>query len=188
MADDPVKISGIEALRELLGDEVANRASASTVNKIAAQVNTAVRKSILGEWNIKAKTYNEQVKVIKGWHKNPRIFSILKATGAEIPLHRFGVTRAKAGKNKGRIAVKIKKGKPREVLRRAFLMRSGTTDLVMERVGRSRLPIEVLTAPAIPSLIVNDRSAKAMDEILKKAEDIGANEIEFFANKALGRQ
>lgn len=184
---DPVKIEGIEQLRKLLGDEVANKAAASTANKIAAQVNTAVRKAITSEWNIKAKTYNEQVKINRAWYKNPKIFSILRASGAEIPLHRFGVTRAKAGKNKGRLAVKIKKGKPREVLRRAFLMRSGDSDLVMERVGRARLPIEVMTAPAIPSLIVNEQSAKAMEEVLKKAEDIGANEVEFFANKALGR-
>lgn len=182
---DPVKIEGIEQLRALLGEDVANKAAASTANKIAAQVNTAVRKSILSEWNIKAKTYNEQVKINRAWHKNPKIFSVLRASGSEIPLHRFGVKRAKAGKNRGRIAVKIKKGKPREVLRRAFLMRSGSAELVMERVGKARLPIEMLTAPAIPSLVVNDRSAKAMEEVLKKADEIGSNEVDFFANRAL---
>ena len=170
-------------LRRLMNDAkkgLGDRAVASALNKTAAQAQTRMSRLIRDDYVISAALVRERLKVrratkkgefafeaaLMGNAKNqPRSMNLIhflerKTTLAE------GRRRAKDGK-KSNLFFKIKKGKGKISLDRAFIGNKGRT--VFERVGKARFPITPVQTIAVSQMFNTKKNRAAVERFIAEA-------------------
>lgn len=190
---NPITITGIEQVKQAFGEEVINKAVASTVNKTAALGKTAISKSIRSYWNIKQKRFNQNSKVVYTSFKARKKIAYIKFSGKPVGLQELPFEVRKAGKSKGQISVQIhnkSSGYGAVILRHAWVSNFGHGDRIFDRnnaTKRSRRR----QAPSLPNMVENNQPGRDDVETIiakiteRRSQGILNNELDFYMNKAM---
>lgn len=173
------------ALQTMRAD-IAEKAMASTVNKVAAQANTQMVRGITAEFNLPAKKVREKLKVRKA-----RVIRGQLLIEAELSSQGPGGRRAlnlinfQARQTLKGVSVKIRKAGGRKVIPGAFSGNKGRT--VFRRVGKERLPIKALQTIDVPQMFNTKRiNTKVVRFIEQKLPEVFLNEAAYFTRKFEG--
>lgn len=150
-----------------------------SINKTLTGVKTDAAKEIAQVLNVKQATIKETMTIQKA---TPKILSAwFRSTGKLIPLAKFsGVRQTKMG-----VSVKVRKDKPRTILRHTFIAKKGEHTGVFWRKWQGarqpvkkiayaklprfmRFPVEELYGPRIPDYL--SEKGPIMDRVLQSAD------------------
>jgi hypothetical protein len=142
-----------QGLKKLSQDIAANdKATARAINKATALGRTEMARAIRDEFMLTVSKVREKLKVRRAYAVKGQLvisgelFSTDKlGEPRAINLINFGARQTKRG-----VTMKIKRGGPRVLLRRAFIGNKGRT--VFERKGAKRLPIKPLQTIDVPQM------------------------------------
>lgn len=193
-----VDITGIEEARRVLGDKVVERAIRSTVSKLTTRAQTAAKKAIRADYNIKAKD------LVKRGSSNRQGLEVrrpgfgqsegyLLGLGGPLPLIHFGATPSTPEKDIMRrrrrgVTVKVKKATGRSRLHHVFVARTPSGHVgLFERKGKGRLPIEQKYGPGIASML-GSKVPEVRAAVEEAAPSVFAHELEHQIMKAMGRR
>lgn len=191
-----VEVTGIEAARQVLDHKAIERAITSTVNKLTTRAQSAAKKAIRADYNIKAKdltkkgTSNRQGLEVRR-AKRGQEEAFLLGFGGPLPLIHFGATPSTVEKDIMRkrrrgVTVKVKKATGRSRLYHVFVARmpSGHVGLY-ERKGKTRNPIEQKYGPGIASML-KSKVPEVRSTVEAAAPGVFAHELEYQIMKAKG--
>ena len=174
--------------------DIATKATASALNKVAAQAKTTMGREITQEFRISAADVREKLAIRKATARAglSKLEAVLEATRKDkrsrgLNLIRFmerSTSLAQARKldkagTLNQLHVQIKRTGGRKALGSAFIGNKGRT--VFVRVGKSRLPIKALTTIGVEQIFntkrINRAVVKAIEE---KFPRIFYNEVAFY--------
>lgn len=175
-----VDVSGVRKRLNEAKKGLGDRAVVSALNKTAAQAQTKMSRLIRDDYVISAALVRERLKVRRAAKRGefafeaalmgnannqPRSMNLIhflerKTTLAE------GRRRAKAG-TQSQLFFKIKKGKGKATLSRAFVGNKGRT--VFERVGKARLPIRPVQTIAVSQMFNTKKNRGAVEAFIAEA-------------------
>ena len=170
-----------KALASLQSD-IANKATASALNKVAAQAKTAMSREIRAEFVMSASKVNEalrinRAKVSQGRFSMEASLESPRKRGRSLNLASFGARQTRKG-----VTFKIKRGGARQLIPGSFLINGGKT--VMIREGKQRLPIKALQTIDVASMFNTKRiNAKVVQMIEAKLPAIFENEARYFTDR-----
>lgn len=180
---------------ELLHADVAAKAMASTLNKVAEQAKTAMRREITSEFNITTAKVNETLRVsraraYRGVFDLEASLESPRKKGRSLNLINFlekfvtntqAKRRGKAG-TLNQLFAKIKRKGAAKRLGSAFIGNKGRT--VFVRTGKARLPIKPLQTIDVAGMFntrrVNDQVLQMIEE---RFPEVFANEARFFTDR-----
>lgn len=184
------EVKGLKELREALDPEKYTKIATRTLNKLGAQVKTAISREVRSEYNIKAERFNSGLYVRRASWEN---MSFLLAFKGRFPgLQNFDARQTRKG-----VTVKVKKQNGRKVVKKGFMAntpegaqaiwkRTGDAMRPMTKgryQGKMREPIERLYGPDIVAMVNQvgvNAAQKAIDE---NSEKIFAHELEWELKK-----
>lgn len=140
------------------------RAAARAINRTNASVKKVAAEKTAEKYYTKQKDVKETMSVSKATPK--KLVAALMSKGKRIPLSAFKISPNKVdSKNRAIMQAQVKRAGSGGAIRRAFLVKfaSGHT-AVMERRGKSRLPIDELYGPAVPQMMSQKAVTSAMNE------------------------
>jgi hypothetical protein len=114
------------------------KATVSTLNQVAREVNTVAKKELTKAMGFAAKNFKAELTIVKA-NKN-RLVSQVRAKNKAYNLARFNAKQTKKG-------VRAKAWGKSKVYRGAFIAKAGRT--VFARTSDKRLPIKALTGPRL---------------------------------------
>lgn len=173
-----------------LGKDVADKATVSALNKVAAQARTAAAKTIRAAgYNLKASVIKDQMRISKA--SPSRLIATVTARGKPIPLINYGARPVSGG-----VSVNVLKG--RKVIAHAFIatmpsghrgvfIRQGSTHKKVVKGGRvvlERLPIKQLFGPSVPDAMGNAAVMQALQDLVQtKFGDILRSEVAYYTSR-----
>lgn len=163
--------------------DIATKATASALNKVAAQARTAMSREIRAEFNLTAREVNDSLRIKRARARagllqlEAELSSISRPGKRSLNLAHFGARQTAKG-----VSVKIKRTGPRKTIRGAFLINAGRT--VMIREGKSRLPIRALQTIDVSQMFNTRRiNAKVVQMIQERFPAIFMTEARFFTQR-----
>lgn len=133
----------------------APKALARAINRSVQNARSNMVRSVREEYTAKAKAIRETISISKASSSN--LEAVVKSVSPPLPLRDFQVSpKTQNGKRRSPIRVAIKKGR-KTSFDRTFVVRTGGSINVFERVGKSRLPIKKLFGPSVPQMIGNEK-------------------------------
>ncbi len=145
-----------------------NKAAARAINRAIIKAKTNAVKKVTAEYYISANRVDETIKVKKS------TASILQGSvfsrGRSRALSYFRINPSQTGqKPKDGIFAQVKKSSTGGYIQRGFFtkFRSGHK-AVVERVGKSSLPVKELVGPSVPSMLGNKSVREYIDPIAEK--------------------
>lgn len=180
---------------EQLHTDVAAQAMASTLNKVAEQAKTAMRREITNEFNITTTKVNDTLRVnraraYRGVFDLEASLESPRKKGRSLNLINFlekfvtntqAKRRGKAG-TLNQLFVKIKRKGAAKRLGPAFIGNKGRT--VFVRTGKARLPIRPLQTIDVAGMF---NTRRVNDQVLRMIEErfpqVFANEARFFTDR-----
>lgn len=133
----------------------APKALARSINRSVQNARSNIVKSVREEYTAKAKSVRDTISISKA--SSSKLEAVVKSVSPPLPLRDFQVSpRTENGKRRSPIRVSVKKGN-KSSFDKAFVVRTGGTINVFERVGKRRLPIQKLFGPSVPQMIGNDK-------------------------------
>lgn len=206
-----IEITGVDAARQAFSSDTVDRATKSTLNKLAAQAKTAVSKKIRETYNIKARDLGAAMTVVNALSIDAG--SQIIASGPRLPLIYFDaqetiisgsnaiISRRKSG---GMASRSVRKGSKKrgvtvKVLNTGgkkfvkgpnnfggFFASVGGSHQIFMRSKQSRLPIEKLTGPAVAEMLGKNTDI-VQQFVISESARIFSNELDFYASKAANR-
>lgn len=175
-----VDVSGVKARLNAAKKGLGDRAVISALNKSAAQAQTRMSRLIRDDYVISAQLVRERLKVRRARRRGEFDFEAALMGNANnqsraMNLIHFverkttlaeGRRRAKAG-TQGQLFFKIKKGKGKATLSRAFVGNKGRT--VFERTGKERFPIKPVQTIAVPQMFNTRKNRAAVERFIADA-------------------
>jgi Prophage minor tail protein Z (GPZ) len=162
--------------------DIANKATASALNKVTAQAKTAMSREIRDEFNIAAGKVGQALTITRATANGGRLrleasLQSPSKRSRSLNLAAFGARQTAKG-----VSFKIKKGGGRKTIPGAFLINQGKT--VMIRTGKRRLPIKALQTIDVAQMFNTRRiNAKVLRFIEDKFPTLFANEAKFFTDR-----
>ena len=195
-----IEITGIKELMETLNAKVIQAAANSAINKVADQAKTAASRQIRQEYNIKASDLSNNLRVttrssgsrleaiITGFKRGAALSMFgAKQIGVSLSKKAFRYTRKATDGRGGAVSVEVIRGQRKTLSGdpKPFMTRFKSGHVaVMQREGKSRLPVKQLLGPGIAHLL---GSRKIMDGIRKtvnqKFDQIFKHELEWRLKK-----
>lgn len=161
-----------------------DRAVANGINKTATQTKTEAGREIRAEQrSLKAGIVSKSMAIKRA--NQATLTAVISATGKPIPLRDFKGTRFTRGRGRGKnrvgyVVTQVIPGQKKTV-KGAFI---GPGGHVFRRFSRSRLPIEKLFGPTVPSAFVKDQITRAMTN---KANRVAGRLIESQLRRELAK-
>jgi hypothetical protein len=153
----------LERQARLLSAKELARAGAAALNRAGRAARTAMGRGIRAELALKASTVRDGITISRA---TPGKLEVdLKVDRRPIPLQEFGGA-AKVRQTREGVAVRIKKGAPRTVIKSAFLV-DQYGGHVFSRRGPERGPLKMRMGPSIAS-----QSAEAWPDAERRAAEV----------------
>ena len=166
-----------------LRQDIALKATASALNKTAAQAKTAMSKEIRTEFVLPAAKVSQALRVNRAkaargaGSMEVSLSSISKPGARSLNLAHFNAKQTAKG-----VSFKVRRDGPRKVIPGSFLINGGKT--VMIRTGKGRLPIKALQTIEVAQMFNTKRiNARVLATINAKLPAIFANEVRFFTDR-----
>lgn len=139
-------------------NEVVDKSAVSALNRVGSMVKSEAVRQVKAQRNLPVREIRHHVRQEKAWGKH--LVTVIRGTGRSISLRTYGAHNTAHG-----VSVKVMPAHGRKIVHRhgnkAFIFSRGhraprgtATGPVMVRTGRSRLPIEKLYGPSIPTAFV----------------------------------
>lgn len=153
------------------------KAGVRALNKTAAKGRTTASKVIRETLNIKASTVKKQLTIKRATPSQMR--SVIKGTYQPLPLIQFGSVK----KNKNGVTAKVRKDRPRQMFKGAFIaVMPGGHKGVFRRMSRRRLPLRELYGPSVHA-VFGDKIVVIVNKTAPDLEKILAREIDYELSK-----
>lgn len=135
-------------------------ATVRALNKVAANVRTAASRAVRERRGLKASAVNKSMRIVRA--SRNKLVSSLVVTGRPIDLKDYGARQTRKG-----VSVAVTRGQ-RKVVAGAFIVQP-LSGQVFRREGKSRLPIQKLVGPSIPSTFAQEQVRLAWLTVAKEA-------------------
>ncbi|WJZ69991.1 hypothetical protein PVP_XSN000012 [Vibrio phage PVP-XSN] len=132
----------------------ANKVMARVLNRSTQTARASMVSEVREEYTAKAKAIRNTISIKKASSSRPE--AVVESVGSPLPLRDFKVNpRTQNGRRRTPIRVSVKKGNSHS-FGSAFVLRTGGSINVFERVGKRRLPIRKMFGPSVPQMIGNE--------------------------------
>ena len=153
-----IKVNGIDEILRTLNPKIYKKALNRTLNDIGAKTRTQMVKGVRKEYNISAKKLKQHMKIKRSIYDDMQY--IIHIQDRRRNVMNFA---AKKLKTRGKVSVKIRKGRGRATLRNTFVAKNGA---ILHRVGKTQ-KIEGVTTLSITQMF-NNKIVKEAEQIAKK--------------------
>lgn len=154
-------------LRNIRGG--ANKVLSRVINRSIQTARASMVREVREEYTAKAKAIRSTISVDKATSSKPE--AQIKSIGSPLPMRDFKITpKTPNGRRRTPIRVSVKRG-GQTAINGAFVVRTGGSINVFERVGKRRLPITKLFGPSVPQMIGNHNVVTRIAESAEKTAE-----------------